>query len=150
LYFACQVLLADTNTSRFDTNSFNFIVIYSGGNVQPDGLIILGLLPWKLRILTIFSHVNFPSQVMTIKFWSGEMAALTGQPAIGHLLPVWDVTDVGSFSGGIRFANGLPAVVGDVGAFSVGQGMFPLRDAAEFNDDGTENQVGNCIRYRGQ
>jgi hypothetical protein len=40
-----------------------------------------------------------------VKFWSGEMAALTGQPAIGHL-----TTQVM----GVRLADSFGAALGDL------------------------------------
>ena len=66
------------------------------------------------------------------------MAAYSGEPAIGHLLPIWSVgwCDV-FFASGLRFASGSPVTLGDVGAISCGSQMFPLRDDAEFLSDGT-------------
>ena len=66
------------------------------------------------------------------------MAAYSGEPAIGHLLPIWSVGWCdGFFASGLRFASGAPVTLGDVGAISCGSQMFPLRDDAEFLSDGT-------------
>jgi hypothetical protein len=66
------------------------------------------------------------------------MAALSGSPSCGPLEPFWRAVGCADqYACGNRFPSGLPAAIGDIGAFSVGSKMFPRRSAREFNEDGT-------------